>query len=247
MFGAPARAPHVELLFSCHGTCARAAARTWMEPSPGFEPGLGGSEPHVLPLNEPGELRCLVPSEGVEPTTNRLRAGCSAIELRRQRAIGPSCVLCVSQTDHGCSRAGVRDDVVNGPGGAPRNRTWPVRERTTDLQSAPDPYRSRTPKREGATVVSQGGSVRRVTERSASDRGSPGRNRYRAPQRRGNRLLLASSSSSSQDVYRSGSLAYGVVTRPERAFKNKFRQYSWLDRARQTRPAATVQSLAARS
>ena len=49
-------------------------------PGPGFEPGLRGSEPRVLPLDQPGKR---VPPEGIEPTTNRLKAGCSTVELRR--------------------------------------------------------------------------------------------------------------------------------------------------------------------
>lgn len=57
-----------------------------MEPGPGFEPGSCGSGPHVLPLDEPGA----VPPEGVEPTTSRLKAGCSTVELRGRIERRPS-------------------------------------------------------------------------------------------------------------------------------------------------------------
>lgn len=64
----------------------RVVKLNYLDPGPGIEPGLCGSEPHVLPLDEPGRVLfvVLVPPEGVAPPRDCLKGRCSATELRRR-------------------------------------------------------------------------------------------------------------------------------------------------------------------
>jgi hypothetical protein len=66
------------------------------DPGAGFEPALSGSEPEVLPLDDPEESQFFCASRPSRNRTSpcRLRAGCSALELRAHRN-GCVCLFCL--------------------------------------------------------------------------------------------------------------------------------------------------------